>query len=71
MNYKRKITLEMAFMQYNSVIECVALYGKELNCTIEWLRIVNNARIMCGFAPLKEFSASFNSGSWQDKSYID
>lgn len=71
MNYKRKITLEMAFLPYNSVIECVALYGKELNCTIEWLRIVNNARIMCGFEPLKEFSASFNSGSWQDKSYID
>ena len=68
MNYKRKITLEMAFMPYGGVMECVALCGHEWNCTGEWMRIVNNARMMCGYDTRRD---GFSHGSWMDKSYMD
>lgn len=68
MNYRRIVLREMAFMPYGGVMECVALCGHEWNCTEEWMRIVNNARMMCGYDTRRD---GFSHGSWMDKSYMD
>jgi hypothetical protein len=54
MNYRRKLLNEMAFMPYTTIMECVAVCGREWNCTSEWDRIVTNARIMCGLETERE-----------------